>query len=145
MREKSELPEIEAEFNFHGSYIYRIVVSVTINAIHRAKARREERLRLAEDNEDEDASEEQFVRAVTGEMGQQERAQMAKHLVACSDCVEEYRILRSLRPLAEQAEAILAASTAPIVSRRPEKRGQCDVAGPGSVGPPAASRMQDRI
>lgn len=58
-------------------------------------------------------TEEQFVRAVTGEMGQQERAQMASHLVACSDCVEEYRILRSLRPLAEQAEAILATSTAP--------------------------------
>jgi hypothetical protein len=58
-------------------------------------------------------TEEQFVRAVTGEMGQQERAQMASHLVACSDCVEEYRILRSLRPLAEQAVAILATSTAP--------------------------------
>ena len=56
-------------------------------------------------------TEEQFVRAVTGEMGQQERAQMASHLVACSDCAEEYRILRSLRPLAEQAEAILATST----------------------------------
>src|SRR5262245_18666325 len=58
-------------------------------------------------------SEEQFVRAVTGEMGQQERAQMARHLAACSDCVAEYRILRSLRPLAEQTEAILAASAAP--------------------------------
>jgi hypothetical protein len=58
-------------------------------------------------------TEEQFVRAVTGEMGQQERARMANHLVACSDCVAEYRILRSLRPLAEQAESILAASVAP--------------------------------
>lgn len=58
-------------------------------------------------------TEEQFVRAVTGEMGRQERAQMARHLVACSDCVGEYRILRSLRPLAEQAEAIMAASTTP--------------------------------
>jgi anti-sigma factor RsiW len=62
-------------------------------------------------------SEEQFVRAVTGEMGQQERAQMARHLAACSDCVEEYRIPRSLRPLAEQAEAILAAFTAPEALR----------------------------
>src|SRR5262245_14183275 len=61
-------------------------------------------------------SEEQFVRAVTGEMSQQERVQMASHLAACSDCAEEYRILRSLRPLAEQAEAILAASTAPEVT-----------------------------
>jgi hypothetical protein len=49
--------EAEREINFHGSYIYRIVVSVTINAIHRTKARPEEQLRLAEDNEDEDAAE----------------------------------------------------------------------------------------
>jgi tetratricopeptide (TPR) repeat protein len=40
--------EAEREINFHGSYIYRIAVSVTINAIRRAKARREERLRLTE-------------------------------------------------------------------------------------------------
>ncbi len=58
-------------------------------------------------------TEEQFERAVTGEMSQRERAQLARHLGACSDCVAEYRILRSLRPLAEEAEAILGASTAP--------------------------------
>src|SRR5262245_58153868 len=58
-------------------------------------------------------SEERFVRVVTGEMGEQERAQVASHLAACSDCAEEYRILRSLRPLAEQAEAIPGTSTAP--------------------------------
>jgi RNA polymerase sigma-70 factor (ECF subfamily) len=49
--------EAEREINFHGSYIYKIAVSVTINAIHRAKARREEQLRLAEDEEDEGAEE----------------------------------------------------------------------------------------
>jgi len=49
--------EAEREINFHGSYIYKIVVSVTINAIRRAKARREEQLRLAEDCEDENAAE----------------------------------------------------------------------------------------
>jgi len=49
--------EAEREINFHGSYIYKIVVSVTINAIRRAKARREEQLRLAEDGADEDAAE----------------------------------------------------------------------------------------
>jgi len=49
--------EAEREINFHGSYIYRIVVSVTINAIRRVKARREEQLRLAEDGADEDAAE----------------------------------------------------------------------------------------
>jgi hypothetical protein len=68
-------------------------------------------------------TEEQFTRAVVGEISSQERAQLAKHLVACSDCAEEYRILRSLRPLAEQAEAILAASTAPEVTKvRPNLR-----------------------
>src|SRR5215475_1699696 len=60
-------------------------------------------------------TEEQFVRAVTGEMDRQDRAVMASHLVACSDCAEEYRTLRSLRPLAEQVEASLAASAAPAV------------------------------
>ena len=49
--------EAEREINFHGSYIYKIVISVTINAIRRAKARREEQLRLAEDCEDENAAE----------------------------------------------------------------------------------------
>lgn len=48
--------EAEREINFHGSYIYKIVVSVTINAIHRAKSRREEQLRLADDEEAEDAA-----------------------------------------------------------------------------------------
>jgi RNA polymerase sigma-70 factor (ECF subfamily) len=48
--------ESEREINFHGSYIYKIVVSVTINAIHRAKSRREEQLRLAEDEGDENAA-----------------------------------------------------------------------------------------
>jgi len=49
--------EAEREIHFHGSYIYKIVVSVTISAIHRAKSRREEQLRLAEDEDDEDAAE----------------------------------------------------------------------------------------
>lgn len=72
-------------------------------------------------------TEEQFVRAVTGEMSQQERARMANHLVACSDCVAEYRILRSLRPLAEQAEATLAASEdAPGIERNPRAIGGAD-------------------
>jgi RNA polymerase sigma factor (sigma-70 family) len=53
--------DAEREINFHGSYIYRIVVSVTINAIRRAKSRREEQLRLAGDDEDEDAAEAQPI------------------------------------------------------------------------------------
>jgi RNA polymerase sigma-70 factor (ECF subfamily) len=39
----------EREIVNPGSYIYRVAVSVTINAIHQAKARREEQLRLVED------------------------------------------------------------------------------------------------
>src|SRR4030095_8788139 len=62
---------------------------------------------------------EQFERAVMGEMTSQERAQMADHLAACSDCVEEYRMLRSLKPLAEEAEAILAASATPRAGQYP--------------------------
>src|SRR5262245_5965937 len=48
--------EAESAIHFHRSYIYKIVVSVTINAIRRAKARREEQLRLAGDDEDEDVT-----------------------------------------------------------------------------------------
>ncbi|MEW6212189.1 MAG: sigma-70 family RNA polymerase sigma factor [Acidobacteriota bacterium] len=44
--------ESEREIAHPGSYIYRIAVSVTLRAIQRAKARREEQLRLAEGDED---------------------------------------------------------------------------------------------
>jgi RNA polymerase sigma-70 factor (ECF subfamily) len=57
--------EAEREINFHGSYIYKIAVSVTIDAIRRAKARREEQLRLAEDEEDEGAEEAQPITVAT--------------------------------------------------------------------------------
>jgi RNA polymerase sigma-70 factor (ECF subfamily) len=58
--------EAEREINFHGSYIYKIVISVTINAIRRAKARREEQLRLAEDGADEGAAEVKPIIPVAG-------------------------------------------------------------------------------
>ncbi len=68
-------------------------------------------------------NEESFERAVTGEMSSQERAQVADHLSTCSDCVEEYRILRSLKPLVAQADAILTASTAQVATEiRPNLR-----------------------
>jgi hypothetical protein len=64
-------------------------------------------------------TEERFERLTTGDTTSQERTQAANHLSVCSDCAEEYRILRSLRPLAEHAEAILAASEgAPGTERR---------------------------
>ena len=42
----------EREISHLGSYIYRIAISVTLKAIHRAKARREEQLRLAEEEDE---------------------------------------------------------------------------------------------
>ncbi|MGH9754446.1 MAG: zf-HC2 domain-containing protein, partial [Blastocatellia bacterium] len=72
-------------------------------------------------------TEEQFARAVAGETTSEERARVASHLALCSDCVEEYRILRSLRPLAEQAEAILATSEdAPGIGQNPRAVGGAD-------------------
>jgi RNA polymerase sigma-70 factor (ECF subfamily) len=59
--------EAEREINFHGSYIYKIVVSVTINAIQRAKSRREEQLHLVKEEEDEAAADAQPITLTTGE------------------------------------------------------------------------------
>jgi len=58
--------EAEREINYHGSYIYKIVVSVTITAIQRAKARREEQLRLGEDDENEDAADVRITTLTAG-------------------------------------------------------------------------------
>jgi RNA polymerase sigma-70 factor (ECF subfamily) len=44
--------ESEREIRHPGSYIFRIAISVTIKAIHRAKARQEEQLRLAEPDDE---------------------------------------------------------------------------------------------
>jgi RNA polymerase sigma-70 factor (ECF subfamily) len=44
--------ESEREISHPGSYIYRIAISVTLKAIQRAKARREEQLRLAEETDE---------------------------------------------------------------------------------------------
>jgi hypothetical protein len=64
-------------------------------------------------------TEELFERLGAGDATSQERTQAASHLAVCSDCAAEYRILRSLKPLAEQAEAILAASEgAPEIGKR---------------------------
>ena len=44
--------ESEREITHLGSYIYRIAISVTIKAINRAKARREDQLRLVEEDDE---------------------------------------------------------------------------------------------
>ena len=72
-------------------------------------------------------TEELFGRLAAGGATSHERTQAASHLAFCSDCAAEYRILRSLRPMAEQAEAILAASEgAPGVGQRARAVGRAD-------------------
>ena len=64
-------------------------------------------------------TEEMFERLSAGYATSQERTQAASHLIVCSDCAAEYRVLRSLKPLAEQAEAVLGASDdSPGIGRR---------------------------
>lgn len=55
-------------------------------------------------------TENQFIRAATREISSEERRNIARHLITCIDCTEEYRALRSLEPLAEDAHAMLTAS-----------------------------------
>jgi hypothetical protein len=47
-------------------------------------------------------TEEDLLRAAVGELNNSERGRMADHLLSCSDCIEEYRLTISLKPLAEQ-------------------------------------------
>jgi anti-sigma factor RsiW len=48
-------------------------------------------------------SENTMVRAAAGELSQSERELIADHLAICSDCSEEYRLLREMKPWAERA------------------------------------------
>lgn len=52
-------------------------------------------------------TEEQLVRAATGEADGPERQRVSDHLIACARCAEEYRLLASLKPWAEESAAIL--------------------------------------
>src|SRR5215468_8614561 len=72
-------------------------------------------------------TEELFERLCAGGATSHERTQAASHLAVCSDCAAEYRILRSLRPMAEQAEMILAASDgAPGIEQRSRAIGRAN-------------------
>lgn len=42
-------------------------------------------------------TEEALLRAAKGQLGQQEREQVADHLVSCPDCAHEYRVIDSLK------------------------------------------------
>jgi hypothetical protein len=56
-------------------------------------------------------SDETLLRAAAGELGQTERERMADHLMVCSDCATEYRLVQSLKPWAER---VVATSGEPV-------------------------------
>jgi anti-sigma factor RsiW len=60
-------------------------------------------------------SEEAMTRLAAGEMNRSERELMADHLAACSDCAEEYRLLRELEPWAART-ASSAYGSEPVIS-----------------------------
>jgi hypothetical protein len=51
-------------------------------------------------------SAEMLMRAAAGEISQPERERLADHLIACSDCAQEYRLVESLKPWSEQVAAL---------------------------------------
>jgi hypothetical protein len=64
--------------------------------------------------------EDQFVRAAAGEMSSEERRGIARHLITCTDCTEEYQLLRSLKPLTEEVRSTLNRSgDSPVSIARP--------------------------
>ena len=46
------------------------------------------------------------MRAAAGELSQPERERVADHLIACSDCAEEYRLVEALKPWSEQTASL---------------------------------------
>src|SRR5262245_13279906 len=71
-------------------------------------------------------SEEAMTRVAAGELSQSEREVIADHLMACSDCAEEYRVLRELKPWAERVavSAYERESAIKSVSSPPGKEAQ---------------------
>src|SRR5689334_11239239 len=47
----------------------------------------------------------EIARISTAEVDEEERQQMSRHLMTCSDCAEEYRLINPLKSLAASAEA----------------------------------------
>jgi hypothetical protein len=50
-------------------------------------------------------------------MNQDERTRVARHLIICADCTEEYRIIRELKPWANDADQVLGAQARPSITR----------------------------
>jgi uncharacterized protein (UPF0216 family) len=55
-------------------------------------------------------SAETMMRAATGEASEEERGRAADHLATCSDCAWEFRLVRALKPWAEEAGQAFAAA-----------------------------------
>jgi hypothetical protein len=71
-------------------------------------------------------SEDVMTRAAAGELSQSERELIADHFIVCSDCVEEYRLLRELKPWAERvtrsaSESELAVQPAIVLSGKADR------------------------
>jgi uncharacterized protein (UPF0216 family) len=54
-----------------------------------------------------------MMRAATGEASEEERGRAADHLATCSDCAWEFRLVRALKPWAEEAGQAFAATAGP--------------------------------
>lgn len=69
-------------------------------------------------------SEDIMTRAAIGELNQSERQMIADHLTVCSDCAQEYRLLRRLKPMIEQAAVLPYESESviePVVKEQDEE------------------------
>jgi hypothetical protein len=73
-------------------------------------------------------SAEALMRAATGAMDQSERERVADHMMTCSDCAEEYRLIHSLKPWAPQA---VAAATRQATEMRLQKQEGASTLRPG--------------
>jgi hypothetical protein len=66
-----------------------------------------------------------MMHAATGEMNDEERVRVADHLVTCSDCAWEFRVVRALKPWAEEAGQAFTATAEqrlhpePVTTRPP--------------------------
>ena len=51
-----------------------------------------------------------MTRAALGKLNRSDRETLSDHLTVCSDCAQEYRLLRRLKPLIEQAAVLISES-----------------------------------
>src|SRR5262245_17925983 len=82
------------------------LTSEELKALYQAQTRRSAR------GGAECLSDEMLARAASDNLSQTERERVADHLTACSDCAEEYRLARSLKPWAGQVAASTSADAA---------------------------------